>query len=58
MKDSEAEELRRFQKMQVYDYEGRQRAMLDDNRIFVKVTWVRVKEGTQELPNIRCRLFA
>ena len=57
MKDSEAEELRRFQKMQVYDHEGRQRAMLDDNRIFVKVDVGTSKGRNTRTPKHKVQTF-
>ena len=54
----EAEELRRFEKMGVYEYVDRQEALTDPEGVFVNVKWVRVNKGTKEKPQVKCRLVA
>ena len=56
--EGEAEELRRFAKMGVYDYADRAVAQSDPEGIFVNVKWVRVNKGTRDNPQIKCRLVA
>ena len=54
----EAVELERFAKMGVYGYAERTTAMSDPEGVFVKVKWVRINKGTQQDPQIKCRLVA
>ena len=55
---AEAEELARFNKMDVYGYADRDAAMSDSEGVFVKVRWVRVSKGTKSNPVMKCRLVA
>lgn len=54
----EREELARFQKMGVYDNVRRDEADNDPERKIVKVTWPRINKGTDDKPEVRCRLMA
>lgn len=58
VREAEAEELKRFEKMGVYTYADRETALHDPEGIFVKVKWVRVNKGSKSKPKMKCRLVA
>ena len=51
-----AEEMRGFKDFNVYEYELREVAERDMNGKFVGTRWVDTNKGTEESPEVRCRL--
>lgn len=50
--------MRRFKQMYVYDRVSREEALSDPDMNLIGVRWVKVNNGTEDIPKVRCRLVA
>ena len=57
-KRAEAEEVEFMQKICLYDVVSNSECWEKTGKPPISTTWVRVNKGTQEAPDIRCRLVA
>ena len=58
VRQAKEEEMKRFRQMEVYKYATQEEAYNDPDGVVVDVRWVTVNKGTEENPDVRCRLVA